>query len=130
MPNRETVLRTLMVGDIFHAQSPNGASLVCVVTALDDGTILARRIHTQDDLRFERKTGIEIENVKAKARIDCVAPFPPDVHRIFVEMDRKYQQLYDFVRNGKEFDWELCKMTPDERRADSYIDRHVSANKI
>lgn len=128
MPDRETMLQNLALGDIFHAQSPNGASLVCVVTALYQGAIYARRIHTQDNLKFDRKTGVEVAN--AKTRIDCVAPFPPDIHKIFVEMDRKYQDLYDMVRNGVEFDWEQCKLTPDERRADRFLDEHVSANQI
>ena len=62
MADRETGLRNLAVGDIFHARSQNGASLVCLVTGVDDSTIYARRIHTQDDVLFDRGTGFEVES--------------------------------------------------------------------
>ena len=98
MPDRETALRNLAVGDIFHAWSSNGASLVCLVTALDDDTIYARRIHTQDDERFDRNTGFEVGKVHTK--IDCVTPLPPDIHSIFVGMDRRYQDAYAQIPSG------------------------------
>ena len=79
MADRATALQSLAVGDIFHAQSSNGASLVCLITAVDNGTIYARRIHTQDDVQFDRSTGFEVG--KPHTRIDCIAPFPPDISR-------------------------------------------------
>ena len=128
MPDRETALRNLAVGDIFHAQSRNGASLVCLVTALDDGTIYARRVHTQDDERFDRSSGIEVR--KQHTRIDCVTPFPPDIQNILLAMDRKYQELMALVRQGIELTLDQTRMTPDEKRANLSIDRHVAANLI
>jgi hypothetical protein len=73
--DRETALRNLSVGDIFHARGSGPASLVCLVTAVDDGTIYARRIHTQDDLQFDRTTGVQLGKVHTK--IDCVRRFRP-----------------------------------------------------
>jgi hypothetical protein len=112
----------------FQTRSPNGASLVCLVTVLEDDTIYARRIHTQDDERFDRNTGVELGKLHTK--IDCVAPFPSDIRNIFMEMDRKYQELMSLVRQGVELTPEQTKMTPDEKRANLSIDRHISANPL
>lgn len=128
MSDRRTALRNLSIGDIFHAQSRNGASLVCLATALDESVISARRIHTQDGLQFDRNTGLEIG--KPHTRIDCVAPFPPDILDIFLEMDRKYQQLMELVCQGVELTLEQTRMTSDEKRASLFIDEHVAANPI
>ena len=128
MVSNRAALRYLAVGDIFHARSPNGASLVCLATALDDVTIYARRIHTQDDLKFDRALGFELENNQTK--IDCVTPFPPDIHQIFVDMDRKYQGLYKLIRKGADPDIAEWKLTPDEKRAHLSINSHTAANPI
>jgi hypothetical protein len=128
MPDRESALRQLVVGDIFHARSRNGASLVCLVTALDDGTIYGRRIHTQDDVQFDRCTGFELG--KAHTKIDCITPFPPDIESIFLAMDRKYQELMALVRQGVQLSLDQTRMTADEKRAGLSIDQHVAANTI
>jgi hypothetical protein len=128
MSDRETELQNLSVGDIFHARSPNGASLLCLVIGVDDGTIHARRVHTQDDLQFDRLTGIKCPGVPS--RIDCVAPFPPDIHQIFVEMDKKYRTLMELDRKGVGADPLRYRLTPDESRANRSIKSHVSANPI
>jgi hypothetical protein len=128
MADREAALRSLVVGDIFHARSPNGASLVCLLTALNEATIFARRIHTQDDLRFDRKTGVELGAVKS--RIDCIAPFPPDIHEIFLDMDRKYRQFRELSKTGSEPDLEQYKLTEAELRALLFIEEHISSDPI
>src|SRR5215471_3492025 len=78
-----TALRDLAVGDIFHARSSNRASLVCLVTAIDDGTIFARRIHTQDDVQFDRNSGFEVG--RPHTQIDCAVPLPPKRETSFWE---------------------------------------------
>jgi hypothetical protein len=128
MADRASALRQLAVGELFHARSRNGASLVCVVTAVDDGTIYARRMHTQDDVQFDRDTGFEAG--KAHTKIDCVTPFPPDIRDIFLEVDRKQRELTALVRQGVELTPDQTKMTADEKRANLAIDRHVAANPI
>ncbi|HTW53159.1 MAG TPA: hypothetical protein VME45_14805 [Stellaceae bacterium] len=128
MTDRESALRKLAVGDIFHGRSSNGASLVCLVTAVDDGTIYARRIHTQDDLKFDRTTGFECG--KEHTKIDCATPFPPDIHKIFLEMDRKYGEHTELFRKGLEPEPEQRKLTTEERRANLSINAHVAANPI
>jgi hypothetical protein len=128
MTNRERTLRQLAVGDIFHARSTNGASLVCLVTGIDEGAIHARRIHTQDNHRFDRNTGFECG--KDHTKIDCVAPFSPDIRNIFLELDRKYQAHMATEREGIELDPEQCRLTADEKRANLSINSHVAANPI
>ena len=125
MPDRESALRNLAVGDIFHGRSPNGASLVCLVTAVDNETIDARRIHTQDDLRFDRRTGIELGEVKS--RIDCVAPLPLDIYNVLVAMDRKGQALAAMFRSGVEPDPEQYKLTDAEKKAGRLLTAHIEA---
>jgi len=128
MTDRAAALSKLVVGDIFHAQSPDGASLVCLVTAVDDGAIYARRIHTQDHVRFDRTTGLRIPS--GRTRIDCVTPFPPDIHDIFLKLDRKYSEHAQLFRRGLEPEAEQRKLTAEERRANLSIDDHVAANRI
>lgn len=121
-------LSKLGVGDIFHARSSNGASLVCLVTAVDDGTIYARRIHTQDDVQFDRGTGFEVG--KQHTKIDCVAPLPPEIYNVFVAMDRRYQDAHERIRQGIEVDLREARHTPEERRAHTLLDEHIAANPI
>jgi hypothetical protein len=121
-------LRSLGVGDMFHGRSPNRASLICLVTSVSDDTICARRITTQDDLQFDRQTGIELGD--AHSRIDCVAPFPPDLYEVFLQLDRKGQALADMWRNGIDPGLDQYKLTPDEKRALLVIEEHISANPI
>jgi len=128
MTNRERTLWQLAVGDIFHARSTNGASLVCLVTAIDEGTIQARRIHTQDNHSFDRNTGLECG--KDRTKIDCATPFPPDIHNFFLGLDRKYQAHMATERAGIELTPDQTKMTSDEKRANLSINPHVAANPI
>jgi hypothetical protein len=125
----EGALQNLAVGDIFHARNPEtGASLVCLITGLDDGTIYARRIHTQDDVRFDRNTGLRLG--KGHTKIDCVAPLPSDIRDILVQMDQRYQAAYALIRQGIEVDPREARYTPDERRAHDFLDEHIAANLI
>jgi hypothetical protein len=128
MSDRETRLRNLAAGDIFHARSPNGASMICVVTEVTENTVHARRVHTQDDLLFDRRTGVKLAGVRS--RIDCVAPFPPDIHRIFHEMDKKYATFKELHHAGVELDPRQSELTPEESRANRSIKAHVAANPI
>lgn len=128
MADRETALRTLAIGDIFHARAPNGASLVCLVTAVDEATIYARRIHTQDDVRFDRGTGMQLG--EGGSRIDCIEPLPPDIQEILLGLDRRGQAVAAMFRNGIEPGIEQYRVTPDEKRADRFLSEHIEANPI
>ena len=128
MTERKTALRNLTVGDIFHGRSPNGASLVCLVTGVNGTTIFARRITTQDDREFDRSTGISLDGVQST--IDCVAPLPPDIFDTYIRIDRKYRSFQEMDRNGIERDLTRYRLTPEEHRALLFIDDHVEANPI
>jgi hypothetical protein len=128
MDNRERAIRKLVVGDLFHARSTNSASLTCLVTAVDDATIYARRIHTQQDVEFDRRTGLE--GGKSDTKIDCVAPLPPEIRNILLALDRRYQERIELVRKGHDLDWKTARYTPEEWRAQELLWNHIAANLI
>lgn len=129
MTDREAALRSLAPGDMFHGRSPtNRASLICLVTEVNDSTIFARRVTTQEDYQFDRQTGVALGDVPSK--IDCVAPFPADVYDTFLALDRKYQSLLAMERSGIEIDLDQLKLTPAEHRALLFVDDHLEANPL
>lgn len=83
-PGRESKLRAIKVGDIFHAEAHNGASLLCQALAISDTTIQAQRMFMRDEiLRFDRTTGFEEGETDAPLKTDSVAP-PPDDSRYVI----------------------------------------------
>ena len=88
MADRKTLLAKLDAGDIFHAEAPNGASLICLVLSVDETTLRVRRITSQDDLAFNRQTGLTQDG----DIIDSVEALPAEIHSAFLELDRKYQK--------------------------------------
>jgi len=128
MSDRETALRDVAICDIFHARSPNGASLICLTTSITENTIFARRITSQEDLEFDRRSGMERATVQS--RIDCVAPFPLDIHQTFLELDRKTSFFEDMARRGIEPEPAAYKLTEAQKRGLLFIDQHLSANAI
>jgi len=99
--DRKALLRNLVAGDIFHASAPNGASLICLITAVTDTMIQTRTVTHQMHLEFDRKTGIAEWNAAKDwpgrgytdeiipCTIDSVAPLPIDVHEGMLFFDRK-----------------------------------------
>jgi hypothetical protein len=128
MTDMQNALKRLAVGDIFHAEGSNGASLLCLVTAVDEATIYARRIHTQDEERFDRKTGFECGSVDTK--INCIAPLPSDVHAVFVRLDQRYQEQAALIHKGLKPNMEAAKWTPDERHAHNFLRDHISTHPV
>ncbi len=129
MADREAALRTLAVGDIFHGRSPNGASLVCLVTAVSETTIVARRIPTQEEgLEFDRRTGVKLGT--ANTRIDCVAPLPPEVKDVLLARDQKGRRLAAMWRNGIKPGLDQYRLTEADLRASRLFREHVAANPI
>jgi hypothetical protein len=90
MADRGAKLSRLLPGDIFHAECPSGASLICLVVAITDGRIEARRVTTQDHVTFELSTGLSLpDDGEARCMIDSIAPLPVDIHNIMLGLDRK-----------------------------------------
>jgi hypothetical protein len=122
MTNREFILENLVVGDIFHAESPNGASLICLVTSITKDIIEARTVTTQLDFRFDRRTGVaKWGDKQVPCTIDSVAPLPAEIHSVMLGLDRKFRFERDPVQ---------LKLNDAEKRALIYIDSHYSSNRL
>jgi hypothetical protein len=110
--DRKTALAGIAVGDLFHATTPNGASLICRALEVNATTIRARAITSQYALEFDRATGVatpEIEGERVPCTIDSVAPIPGEVHAALLGLDAIYSTA---TRDG-----EGHKLTERERRA-------------
>jgi len=81
MTDRSTCLSNLSVGDIFHAEYPNGAKCICLVLSVNDSFIHAKRVTSQENLKVDRRSGIESDiGEKPLAVINSVAPLPAEFH--------------------------------------------------
>lgn len=112
-------IKLLDVFDIFHAESQNGASLVCVVTRVDSEIIYARRITTQENCNFDRETGLaDAAAGESEAIITSVEPLPIEIYQVMIGLDRRYRL------SGKSL--EYAKLTDDEKKALLFIDDFYS----
>ena len=83
MDARSKAFWTLKVGDIFH-----GDSLICLATSITDTAIHARRVTTQDELRFNRMTGrIEMDEDRIAGEIDSICRLPADIDATMLGID-------------------------------------------
>ena len=122
MADRGAALNDLTVGDVFHAESPNGASLICLVMAVTKTTIQARTVTTQTHLEFDRQTGIaEWGDERVPCVVDSVAPLPVDIHNVMLGIDRKFRL---------EQDSERLKLNDAEKRALIFVESHYSSNRV
>jgi len=130
MTDRSTCLSNLSVGDIFHAEYPNGAKCICLVLSVNDSFIHAKRVTSQENLKVDRRSGIESDiGEKPLAVINSVAPLPAEFHDTFLELDRKYAAVYgqkDVLKKNPEY----FKLTDAEKRALRFIDSHYASNLL
>ena len=120
MTDRKILLGRLMVGDLFHATGPTGASLICLTVAITPTTIQARRITTQETLKFDRQTGVECDD--RPSRIDSIAPLPPPILNTLLELDRRY---------GLQQSPEQGRLTDSEIHAlGTYAGPHYASNPL
>jgi hypothetical protein len=112
MMDRDSALTTLAIGDIFHAESANHPSMICLVTSVTDTSISARTITTQLSFEFDRRTGEANWTFQgreqAPARIHSTARLPDEIHDALVGLDRRYHGSRN-VEDGK--------LTSAEKRA-------------
>jgi hypothetical protein len=120
MADRKSLLAKLDVGEIFHAEAPNGAGLICLVLSLDEANLRVRHITSQDHLIFNRQTGLT-ENGDI---IDSVAPLPVEIHDVLVGLDRKYQK-HDPDKEPEQF-----RLTDAEKKALRFVKPHYSSNPL
>ena len=120
MADRAAALKNLAVGDIFHAECPNGASLICLVMAVTKTRIQARTMTHQIYLEFDRKTGVAKWG-DVPCVVDSVAPLPVDIHNVMLGLDRKMRL---------EQDPERFKLNDAEKRALIFVDSYYSSNRL
>ncbi len=110
--DRKAALAIIAVGDLFHATTPNGASLICRALDVSGSTIRSRTVTSQYTLEFDRATGVatpEIEGDRIPCTVDSVAPVPDEVRAALLGLDDIYS------RSTR--DAEGHKLTESERRA-------------
>jgi len=119
---RRTLLQRLVVGDIFHATTKNGASLICLVTRLRKNQIEARTVTTQNLVRIERNTGVgKLGAGRVPCSVDSVAPLPIAIHNEMLGIDRKFRLAQDES---------ALKLTSSEKKALLFIDSFYSEKRI
>jgi hypothetical protein len=117
--DREILLRGLTEGDIFHAESPNGASLICLITNISETQIQARTVTSQLHLEFDRRTGVaEWAEDRVECTIDSIEPLPIDIFNLMLRIDRRY-------RIGSD-----PRLIEEEISALVYVDSHYSKNRL
>jgi hypothetical protein len=89
MADRPAALSDLAVGELFHANGDNGASLICLVAAVTDTVIEARTVTTQICLDFDRQTGIGKWG-NGMCVVDSIAPLPTEIRDTLLGLDRRY----------------------------------------
>jgi hypothetical protein len=114
--SRQQILRNLVAGDLFHATSTNGASILCIATGIGETTINARRLLVFEYLSFDRVTGNADGSV-----IDSVAPLPIDIHNVLMSLDRRH-------RLGRSL--ADAKLTDAEKKALLFIADFYPANAL
>jgi hypothetical protein len=135
VPDRVAALRNIAVGDIFHAEASNGASLICLTMSVSEKTIQARNVATQIIYDFDRTTGHAdwyVYGTRYDCTVDSVAPLPSDIHRIMLDLDRKHRE--NEYRLAENPDWtpspEQSHFTKDEIRGLLFVDKFYEDNQI
>jgi hypothetical protein len=130
MLDRKSLIANLDVGDIFHAEYPNGAKCICLVLFVSEVEIESRRITSQETLVFDRHNGVEkAGDEEVLAIINSVAPLPAEFHNVFLALDRKYGAAgndKDILERNPDF----FKLSEVEKKALLFIDSHYASNPL
>ncbi len=90
MTGRASTLASIAVGDIFHAECPNGASLICLTLEVTEHAIRARTVTTQREYEFDRRHGLRLGG-QQRCAIDSVATLPSEIQGVLLELDLRYR---------------------------------------
>jgi hypothetical protein len=133
--DRENALKAINVGDIFHAEASNGASLLCLTMTVTPATIQARNVATQIIYDFDRCTGIAdwfVYGTHYICSIDSVAPLPADIHEIMLSLDRKYRACE--YKLAEDPDWQSAPgeshLTTEQIRGLLFVAKFYPENPI
>jgi hypothetical protein len=122
MPDNETPIRNIAIGDIFLGQSTTGASLLCQARTIDETTIGAQRLFMSDvTFEFDRTTGLA-DSDGVPCRIYSVAPLPPDILEILLALDHRHRtstepgraKLSDAEKHALRFTYNFYRENPIE----------------
>jgi len=131
MADRKILIRNLVAGDIFHARSPNGASIICLVLSVRGNAIRARRVTTQEELEFDRKDGKAVVGEQGVVcLIDSVAPLPSNIHKVFLMLDEKCAAIMAMDEKTRFEDLERLKLTESEKKALDFVHSHYESNPL
>jgi hypothetical protein len=133
--DRKAALAAIAVGDIFHAEASNGASLLCLTMSVTDKTIQARNVATQIIYDFDRATGHAdwyVYGTRYDCTIESVAPLPSDIHEILLGLDRKYREAE--YRRAADPEWEMppeqARLSEEEKRGLLFVSHFYPDNSI
>jgi hypothetical protein len=125
------IVGNLAVGDIFHAECPNGARLICLATSVTESTIRARSVTNDQYFEFDRQTGAGLvtwRDWKSPCAIYSTLPLPVDIHNVILGIDRKARLAEDRKPRSTE-DESQPWLNDDERRALLYVAKHYSSKR-
>jgi hypothetical protein len=89
MISRADSLAKISTGDVFHATSPNGASLICLALDVADTAIISETVTSVYALEFDRKTGIaerDFHGETVTCTIDSVARVPEGIEKVLIDL--------------------------------------------
>ena len=87
--SRAAQISKLGVTDLFHASFPNEAKRICLVTSVDQNTLTARAITTQENFVFDRILGQAKSLEGAVCTIDSVYRLSAELRDVLLEVDRR-----------------------------------------
>ena len=135
MLDRAAALGRIAVGDMFHANASNGASLLCLTMAVTSTTIQARNVATQIIYDFDRCSGLADWVVFGKryvCTIDSVATLPKDIHEIMLSLDQKYRE--GEYRDAEDPERKLqpgeAALTKEQVRGLLFVSKFYAANPL
>lgn len=103
------------IGDFLHAEYSNGAKAICLTLKVMASRIWARDITRQENLEFDRQTGVSISiRGGAQCSIYSTELLPPELHEALVGLDWKYG-------SGRVPTEEESKLTLAEKKALIFI---------
>jgi hypothetical protein len=114
-------IHNLTVGDIFHAERPNGIRLIALVISVTETTIYARSAVNHQQFELDRKTGTGVvifQGEQSPCAIYSTAPLPPDIRNTILGLDRKMRL---------EEDLERAKLSEAESKALLYVADNYSS---
>lgn len=116
------MLEKLKIGDILHANSPTGGSLICLISKISHTHIYARTVTTQFEIKFNIQTGSGVRvDDNVVCTIDSVAPLPVDIHNIMLGFDRKFRLARENVQ---------LQMNDEEKKALLFVADFYRENQL